>query len=230
MWCQKKTFFVRVMERLYKLRQIDLLVEMCCLYDEHDDYQLIDDNHIDQFQELINAINYIAKDLENEFEERSQIELPQEEEENKAEEDESRRQEEEEKLDGHPSDYSKLEDQQMSKARTIYIYPSKTLLDTAVQNLEPLSGILVESQAAESLQLYCIYREHNRAAFNWVHVTFADEEGLSGAGLWYAPINIHEPVNGCPQSLTNIQSLSKMAVIAVPLSFVIGRNEPDASK
>jgi len=88
----------------------------------------------------------------------------------------------------------------------------------------------VKQDTGDSLQLACIYRK-NKTSFGWVYINFEDAKGKCCGGLRYAPIKALEaPDKLPPQSLAEIQSISKMAAIAIPLSFVVGPDESIADK
>jgi len=131
------------------------------------------------------------------------------------------------------ADYSAIEDQQMVKANTIYIYNSHKALNDALQESLPVSGILADSSTADAneLSFFLVYHKKDRVSFGWYEVTFKDTEGIRHLGLWYAPMVAKESAI-YPNYLKflDIQQMAKMATLAIPLHYAIGRDHPDSLK
>ena len=96
------------------------------------------------------------------------------------------------------ADYSAVEDQQMGKVKTIYIYNSKRALEEALEECAHVSGVLATvddldpSANANEVIFLLLYRKRDRVSFGCYEVTFKDAEGVNIVGLWYAPMEAKE--------------------------------------
>jgi hypothetical protein len=129
--------------------------------------------------------------------------------------------------------YCSWEDQMMSKARTIYIYRNDNLLESQANELKPIAGIVVLEEIIPGLlhnQQYVVVRMPGRS-FGWCRMTFDDENGVFFKGVWYADA-LFSPLTktGCPQTMQGIQSIAKMAFIAIPLRYALGDNQEHSMK
>lgn len=129
-------------------------------------------------------------------------------------------------------EYSPLEDTQMSKFKTFYIYRSKKDLDAALEEHRPVSGILVDAPAGGNDQarmlFYLLFKTKN--TFSAVQVNFDDANGVTRGGLWYAPLTTTEPSFPVPDNFKAIQSMAKMSTVAIPMFYGIGHGSPDSYK
>ena len=218
---ERDTFFVRVVERFYKLRILSHFETMYSLYDKKatndseavecylasdgtvrpiSDLQLLqDDGDGDELQDLL-PIATAHDDVE----------------------------------------YSPVEDKQMKKTKTIYIYSNKEAMENALVASEPISGILMHdpnksSNHDGSLHLVLVYRVRRKdstdgSRFGWVKITFDDKKGGHRGGLWYAPITKIAVRRKAPEKDADIAELAKMSAIAIPLSYANGAADDATAK
>ena len=74
-------------------------------------------------------------------------------------------------------------------------------------------------------------RRTDELRFGWMELRFDDATGTSRCGLWFANFEQHTDEAGCPQSLSEIYSLAKMAAVAIPLRYALkDANDPNATK
>lgn len=107
-----------------------------------------------------------------------------------------------------------MESDQMSKARTFYIYKKRDIFKQALEAAEPISGILV-TREDKSLEFLVVYR--NGKQFQWDKIEFDDIHGVSVFGLWYAPISLGETNAPPPNSIKELTKSASMATVAIPL-------------
>ena len=129
-----------------------------------------------------------------------------------------------------------VEEMGMQKTRTIHIYQNQPKMEHAIENNELFSGILVAQQDNSALTmchvLYTVYRKPQKS-FGWKKIIFLDEAGLDFFGLWYAPIAVEDPVdpwNEPPQKVEDIKAVAKMAIVAIPLWYIVGKNKEHSNK
>ena len=121
-----------------------------------------------------------------------------------------------------------MEDAQMRKARTFYIYKNKRDLETSLDNHEPVSGIVLKSAVDGSPVMYVVYKAPNKS-FGWSIATFNDKEGVEVCGLWYSPVTFKED-GSPPTSVEKIKKLAKMSSMAIPLRYTHGDHNNDSFK
>jgi hypothetical protein len=123
---------------------------------------------------------------------------------------------------------SPMEDEQMSKARTVYVYKKREILQEAVDNKDPIAGIIIKG-INQSAELYAIFKRPGKK-FGWTRICFDDRGGIQWCGLWYAPFTLKTAMTRPPKNLERIQNIAKMSAMAIPLRFALGKNHPDANK
>ena len=231
-------FFVRLMERLYKLRQLDLFQDRYVLFqellaerdadengygdgdgDDNDgagEYYIDDDGNVrcvDPLQDFLEngtSINFDPTDNQQD--------------------------EPDLQSEGEPAtvDYSRIEDTHMAKSQTIYVYACEELLKQALEQYHPICGILLEEQelSGPALQFYAVFRRSDRKSFGWYKIIFDDKEGIAAGGIWFAPVQ-HKDATASrvtPSSVPAIQGEAKMSAIAIPIWYAIGLDKPDSLK
>ena len=202
-----ESFFVVIMEKLYKNRVIDIFKDMYSLFgsdlaaEEEDkrrrvfigpDGELVPDDDDDSI---------MAEIVSSGWTEREGL------------------------------DFSPIEDKHMAKLKAFYVYRNKAAVDTAIEDMKPISGILVWAGTGDDpskLDFYVVYRQQQ--SFGWYKIVFNDSEGVSRGGLWYAPLAKEVPTAAAPQDFTSIQGLAKMSTVAIPMLYGIGRNKEDSNK
>lgn len=202
-----ESFFVIIMEKLYKHRLFDVFQEMYSLFSPCE--ELAD----------IRPRFYIGPDgeiISNCAEESDFLE---------ADDDEA-------DDDNNCVDYSEVEDRNMNKAKAFYTYRNEEQLDQALAENRPISGILVRdshSGITNKLDFYAVHRQ--KMGFGWSKIVFDDDAGESRCGLWYAPLSKEVAINAAPETFKMIQELAKMSTVAIPMSYGIGcENKPESSK
>ena len=123
---------------------------------------------------------------------------------------------------------SPMEDQQMQKARTIYIYKKKHLLQQAIDEGAVLSGIVVKRKDGKP-ELRVVFKGPNYS-YGWKRLLFDDAEGVRHCGLWFAPVQSEDLPTNAPSTEVKIKELAKMAAVVIPLHYVAGRDHADGSK
>ncbi len=61
-------------------------------------------------------------------------------------------------------------------------------------------------------------------------VLFDDSRGLSFHGMWCAPVTVEEGELPETDSFKELQAIAKMSAVAIPLWYVIGKNQPNSNK
>lgn len=197
------TFFLRLMEKVYKMQTISRMEK---LYINEENFSVMDNNNADRDEEdsVSNEGSSYASDTE--------------------EDDDNYEEEEEDQEDtmeiesSDPMVTMEVEDHHMLKSRTIYVYRQKQKLLDSIANNEPITGIVV-SHSDGKKQFYGIFKTGGKS-FGWTQVNFDDANGTWLYGLWYAPIGAVETESIPPQSLEGIKKVSDMAVLALPLKYV----------
>lgn len=120
-----------------------------------------------------------------------------------------------------------MEEEQMNKARTHFIYKNVACLQEATDNNKPVSGVLL--RAADGGAEMCVLHKRPEKQFGWMTISFQDKAGVSICGLWCAPV-VFSDANSPPSSVKQIAKLAKMATVAVPLHCTLGRDHEHSHK
>ena len=127
-------------------------------------------------------------------------------------------------------DYSPMEDDEMKKARVIYIYRSKNELQQSINRSEPIAGIIIRNEAVSgNPEMFAVYKMPGKR-FGWMQILFQDDQGVQHVGTWFAPLLAHEPITSPPQSIDEIKVQAKMASMAIPLRYSFEEGHPDRLK
>lgn len=124
-----------------------------------------------------------------------------------------------------------MEDKEMAKARTFYIYKRKADLDASIENNEPVAGVIIKLPDG-SAQMYVLYKKPHKE-LGWLKITFSDDEGVYVFGMWYAPMKVQEAeANDLlpPSSLEHATKLARSATVAIPLKYTFGVSHEHALK
>jgi hypothetical protein len=124
-----------------------------------------------------------------------------------------------------------MEDKEMAKARTFYIYKRKAALDASIENNEPVAGVLIKLPNGLA-QMYALYKKPHKE-FGWLKITFTDDEGVYVCGMWYAPMKVQEAEADDllpPASLEHANKLARSATVAIPLKYTFGDTHEHALK
>ena len=227
----KNTFMVRVLERFYKLLVLGLFDKMYQVFDNKESPLPKENNGPAQY--------YLTSDgrmrpVSEKFEVASDTEDDEDD-----QEDDNMRATLETALEGELLEYSPVEDMNMSKSKTIYIYRNVEEADLAIQEGEPISGIVAHEDPGDEsspMQLYVAFRvkkgtnAHTSVRFGWFKVAFDDRQGENRGGVWYAPIRRALATAKPPLSEEELGEVSKMAAVAVPLRYGLGSMENPSSR
>ena len=200
-----ESFFIVIMEKLYKNRVIDIFKDMyslfgTCLAEEVDerrrvfigpDGELVTDDDDSMMAEIVSS-GWTEREGQ---------------------------------------DFSPIEDKHMAKLKAFYVYRSKAAVDSAIEDMKPISGILVWAGTGDDpskLDFYVIYRQQQ--SYGWYKIVFNDSKGVSRGGLWYAPLAKEVATAATPQDFKSIQELAKMSTVAIPMLYGIGQNKEDSNK
>ena len=209
-----KSFFVVIMEKLYKYQLLDIFEEMYSMFGT------IGGDDVDQQEER--PCFFIAPDGEvvcndgNDFDAPSLVD-----------------EQFDESNDGQ--DYYSVEARHMRKYKAFYIYRSKAALDQDIDDKKPISGILVQNgitppgNGEAILEFYAVFRIQQ--SFAWYRIVFDDNDGVSRGGMWYAPLSkANDTLQEPPSDMKTLQQVSKMSTVAIPMSYGVGPNKPDSNK
>jgi hypothetical protein len=94
---------------------------------------------------------------------------------------------------------SPMEDEQMSKAQTVYIYKKREILQEAVDNKDPIAGIIIKG-INQSAELYALFK-HPGKKFRWTRICFNDCSRIQWCGLWYTPFTLKTVMTWPPKNL-----------------------------
>ena len=221
-------FFVRLMERIYKLNSIDRIEESWRAMEADDD-------------DIVSVLEPGSVDpplLESAEEDDSSV--------NSTTETESRAVEGEGTADNMSTDTgtssvlsddtakamewtTPMEDEQMKKARTIYIYKSRGELERSIETSGILAGIIIKCPDG-SPEFRSVFKT-GISSYGWVRLTFDDANGVKLCGMWYAPVVVEElQMEDPPTSEEGLKGLAKIAAVAIPLHYIVGKNHDCALK
>ena len=120
----------------------------------------------------------------------------------------------------------------MTKKRTIYVYRKKEQLLEAYSKKKPIAGYVEVSQGdgGESVfEFRAVYRKPVKLLARQ-KICFDDAKGVTYHGMWCAPIDMDTENVQCTDSFSTIQAEAKLAAVAIPLLYVLGKEHPHASK
>lgn len=78
-----------------------------------------------------------------------------------------------------------MEDEQMSKARTIHLHKTEAILREAIDNGDPMVGIVIESATDGEPKTHAVHKITGKK-FGWMRLAFNDAKGVPKCGLWFA--------------------------------------------
>jgi hypothetical protein len=91
--------------------------------------------------------------------------------------------------------------------------------------MKPISGVLQYEE--KNLVFYTVFRIPVKQ-FAKRKVVFDDTLGRKYFGMWYAGMNVVQDHTTNVGSFAEIQQHAKMAAVAIPLWYVIGKDKPDS--
>jgi hypothetical protein len=214
------TFFVRLVERLYKMKFLATLDRIDGIYDTStfdlsnveellfDRQGNIRRSHWDRVDEPQDSGSDDESDVDDD-----------------GSEDESQSQtdaQSEKKI-------SQVEDLGMLKDKTVFIYPKKEVLEGEIASNKPITGFLVEENNRDQLSAYCAYKLPGKS-LGWTKVTFDDKEGINFCGLFYSPLRLESTNCPAPKNMEAIKRLAKMSFIAIPMKYCTGMDDDHSRK
>ena len=210
------SFFVNIMDKLYQSQQVKLLERLYRLCTKSDQ----DDNDITTIIDILDELEIsglATTDAESTTDNHDD-----------SEEEEEDNDDEVEEQDAH---FTVNEAMGMTKKRTIYVYRNERQLDEAIKEKKPLAGIVevtqVDGKTAFEFQL--VFRKPVKQ-FARRQVEFDDATGLFFHGLWCANVTVNKDVCKTTDQFSEIQKAAKLAAVALPLWYVIGKDHPDSNK
>jgi hypothetical protein len=111
-----------------------------------------------------------------------------------------------------------MEADQMSKARTFYIYKNLQTLEMSLEQHEPITGVV--SLLEDKPQFFVVYRM-GRHLLNWKMVEFNDDAGVHVFGMWYAEIVLLDTELAAPANIKLLTQTAKMSAMAIPLHYCV---------
>ena len=120
----------------------------------------------------------------------------------------------------------------MTKERTIYIYRNERILDEAILATKPLAGIVEvnkDDTGKTAFEFKLVFRKPVKE-FACRQVKFDDQNGIFYHGMWCTGVNVQNKIAQSTNSFADIQAAAKLAAVAIPLWYVIGKNKPDSNK
>ena len=205
------SFFVNLMDKIYRGLQLDLLEIL---------YGVAPGGKLNDF-DLMDIL-------------RGMVEVVQEEDTTTQDDDESDDEEDDVCANDVDDDacFSTSETQGMAKKRTIYVYRKKEHLVEAFSKKKPIAGYVEVTQrdgGEPIFEFQAVYRKPVKQ-FARQKIAFDDPTGVSFHGMWWAPIRMDPENVRCTDSFTNIQADAKLAAVAIPLWYMIGKEHPNSYK
>ena len=119
----------------------------------------------------------------------------------------------------------------MSKKKTLYIYRNENQLDEAISAKKPLAGIVEVSKrdGKTVFEFELVFRKPVKQ-FARRLVEFDDSNGVFCHGLWCADISVKEEIVQCTDAFADVQAAAKLAAIAIPLWYILGKQHPNSNK
>jgi hypothetical protein len=225
-------FFVGLMEKMYRLRVIELLEERYGFNTE-----VVGKGDVEETQTLNDAL--MAAQVE-EAAHAKEIDLRTSPEEDYSEGEEQESSDtddresyqvsdedlEEEEVKEELYQFTRAEEEGMLKQSTIYVYRSVEILHSSVQLVKPLAGFLKYENGLPVF--YCAYRVPGKQ-FGTVRIVFDDNIGMHFFGLWYARIVVEGDYSNTTDSFKEIQDSAKTAAVAIPLHYIFGSDKPESN-
>ena len=119
----------------------------------------------------------------------------------------------------------------MTKKKTIFVYRNKGKLQEAFLKKKPIAGYVEVSQrdGKTSFEFHSVHRKPVKQ-FVRQKIAFDDSTGVHFHGLWCAKIQIDWENVKSTGNFTDIQAAAKLAAVAIPLSYVIGKEHLNSDK
>ena len=127
--------------------------------------------------------------------------------------------------------FSASEIRGMTKKKIFYVYRNEHQLNHAIAVKKPLSGIVEVSRVngKTAFEFKLIYRKPVKS-FAQKHVSFDDDNGMYFHGMWCSEVTVRNAEAPPTKSFADIQLAAKLAAVAIPLWYLLGKNHADANK
>ena len=219
------TFFVNLLEKLFRGRIMEILERRCGLgsnnnTDNDDEDDVGDVPVIDVLNEIAGASSVVSEDESTLSDEDSGNE-------------DSDEEDDDQSVLNDEAYLSTNEAHGMTKGKTIFVYRNEKQLNDAILSKKPIAGTIelngYGTDGAPKFEFKAVYRKPVKQ-FARRPITFDDNGGVVFHGLWCAKIQIGEEQTPSTSSFGDIQTAAQLSAVAIPLSYVVGNNSPDADK
>jgi hypothetical protein len=226
------SFFVRLLEKLFKVQQSGMLEKRYCGNDD-----LLGNNSEEDLATIMDILNEVADALS----------IPDDESDGQDYStsaggvddagDISGSDDDEEEGHGRPwndaSHFSEMEEHGMTKTKTIYVYRNEKHLNDAVAASKPLAGFVVvktTDRGDTNFEFQIVYRKPVKQ-FARLKVVFNDGDGIAFHGLWWAGIEVEQDeIVQSTDDFSDVQADAKLSAVAIPLCYVIGHEKANSKK
>ena len=221
-------FFVNLMNKIYRMGLLDHF-EAFYGFDSNGRVKL-DENHATTMLEFIlnelsihNEGSPAVVSAENSQSSRTEDDPINDDDENEEDDDDTQLEDD--------ACFSPSEVRGMTKKKIFYVYRNEQQLDQAVAALKPLSGIVTVAKKdnATIFEFKLIFRKPVKS-FAQKTVNFADSNGIHFHGFWCSEVTVVNSPEQPTKCFSDIQSVAKLAAVAIPLWYVIGKGQPNSNK
>ena len=228
-------FFVRLLDKVYGIKQMALFDDRYGLRLDGDDYRNSDNNQTEEASSDLDVLDIL-------YEVADAIVPPQvggtdDNDDSSSETEGGDSPEDGEDFGPNESDEacfttSTNEAHGMTKTRTIFVYRNEQQLNQAIVDNKPLAGVIevrTSPTGEKAFEFQAVFRKPVKLLARR-SVKFDDTQGISYHGMWCAKMMVDKEESVPPtQSFADIQKAS-MAALAIPLWYVIGKKHPDSFK
>jgi hypothetical protein len=228
-------FFVSLLEKLFRVRLIDILDKRC---------ETEIDTTDGEEEDLLELLDKIADELgvppngdESEMQDNgSDVEEDPTESHHVTERADSDDEEDEDGIDSgspvNPAYFSPSEVHGMTKTKAFFIYRNEKQLIDGLSLHKPLTGIVavnITEDGRTAFEFQVVFRKPVKQLARR-KVLFKDREGISFHGMWCAPISVEEEELPAVTDLKELQTIAKLSAVAIPLWYVVGKNHKNSHK
>jgi hypothetical protein len=220
-------FFVRLLEKLYKIRAMEELEKR---YNAKV-AEVADASESDEIGDTMEMLNELVDNLlieEEEEQSHTNATLHSE--------SDSELEEEEEEESNNSSNgkfiINQMEETGMAKTRTIYVYRTEAQVEEAMATGTPIAGtieIAEDPSGEKAFEFKMIFRMPGKT-FGKRRVTFDDANGVNFHGMWCAEALLLPNDSDVTKEFSDIQSSAKMSAVAIPLSHTFGHGHQHSKK
>ena len=219
------SFFTRLLEKLFKVSQMELLEKRYSGDTSDSKNQSTDE------EELVDILNELAEVFI--------VDDQDEEEDDDTSDDGSTcsasEAEDHYNVEHKKVQFSALEELGMTKTRTIHVYRNRDSMNEAIDKRKPLAGIVQVTTSEETgetaFEFQIVYRKPVKQ-FARRKVTFDDANGVSYHGMWCSEMKVDSKEESYPSTVSfkDIQVAAGHSAVAIPLWYVVGKEHANANK